>query len=187
VQVQPAYQYPASTEVDAGSKSAPVAEEQATVLDDPLDRNPGLHAYRGRTVGLLRKYLRCALEAGRLPSVLGSEFFRTRVTSYKVGSFEDRVIFVHDMETCVERLDEFSQQLIARSVLQEHDRWATARLLHCNEKTVRRLLPVALDLLSEILLEVGVMQRMDSVPVQENTCQEGETGQFLASDCEHGK
>ena len=97
--------------------------------------------YRGRTVAMLRRYMRYSIETGRLSSLLGREFFRAKVTSYTVVTFEDRVIFMHDMEKCLERLDEFSRQLIARHILQEHDRWATAKLMHCNEKTVRRLTP----------------------------------------------
>ena len=134
---------------------------------------------------MLRRYLRYSIETGRLPSVLGGEFFRAKVTSYNVVTFEDRVIFVHDMEKCLGKLDEFSRQLIARHILQEHDRWATAKLLHCNEKTVRRYTPVVLDVLSEILLEVGLLQRVE--PVREKSCQGGETGPFAASDCEDGK
>jgi hypothetical protein len=102
-----------------------------------------------------------------------------------VVTFEDRVIFVHDMEKCLDRLDEFSRQLIARHILQEHDRWATAKLLHCNEKTVRRYTPVILDLLSEILIEVGLMERLDSASA--TSCQEGESDLIDASDCEDGK
>jgi len=117
--------------------------------------------YRGRTVGMLRRYMRYSIETGRLPSLLGREFFRSKVTSYTVVTFEDRVIFVHDMERCLEKLDEFGRQLIARYILQEHDRWATARLLNCNEKTIRRLAPVVLDQLSDILLEVGLMARLE--------------------------
>ena len=78
------------------------------------------------------------------------------------------MIFVHDMERCLEKLDEFSRQLIARHILQEHDRWATARLLNCNEKTVRRLTPLAVDTLTEILLDVGLLERLDTIP--ENSC-----------------
>jgi len=110
---------------------------------------------------MLRRYMKYSIETGRLPSLLGREFFRAKVTSYTVVTFEDRVIFVHDMERCLDRLDEFSRQLIARHILQEHDRWATAKLLHCNEKTVRRYTPVVLDMLVEILLEVGLMERLD--------------------------
>src|SRR5213075_564554 len=115
------------------------------------ERERELRIYRGRTVAMLRRYMRYSMETGRMPSILGREFFRAKVTAYTVVTFEDRVIFVHDMERCLDKLDEFSRQLIARHILQEHDRWATARLLNCNEKTIRRLTPLVLDMLSEIL------------------------------------
>ena len=90
---------------------------------------------------MLRRYMRYSIETGRLPSLLGREFFQTQVTSYTVVTFEDRVIFVHDMETCLNRLDEFSRQIIARHILQEHDQAATGRLLQCTERTVRTYVP----------------------------------------------
>jgi hypothetical protein len=141
--------------------------------------------YRGRTVGMLRRYMRYSMETGRLPSLLGREFFRAKVTQYTVVTFEDRVIFVHDMEICLERLDEFSRQIIARHILQEHDRWATAKLLHCNEKTVRRLTPLVLDKLSDILLEVGLMERVESNA--KKSCQGGLEDETSVSDCEEGE
>ena len=156
-------------------------EEQAMEEDRERERR----TYRGRTVAMLRRYMRYSIETGRMPSLLGREFFRAKVTSYTVVTFEDRVIFVHDMEKCLDRLDEFSRQLIARHILQEHDRWATAKLLHCNEKTVRRYTPVVLDVLSEILIEVGLMRRLDTTQI--NSCQEEKRGPFNASDCEDGK
>jgi DNA-directed RNA polymerase specialized sigma24 family protein len=159
--------------------------EPAPEPDDALDPNPDLRAYRRRTVTMLRRYLRYSLETGRVPSLLGGEYFRTGVTSYGVVTFEDRVIFVHDMESCLQRLDDFSVQLIARHTLQEHDLEATARLLHCNEKTIRRAIPAALDQLSEILLEVGLMEKMNSM--SENSCQGGQSDQIPASDCEESE
>ncbi len=141
--------------------------------------------YRKRTVAMLRRYMRYSIETGRLPSLLGREFFRAKVTAYTVVTFEDRVIFVHDMERCLEKLDEFSRQLIARHILQEHDRWATARLLNCNEKTVRRLTPLAVDTLTEILLDVGLLERLDRIP--ENSCQGGEERGNHVSSCEDGE
>lgn len=138
--------------------------------------------YRARTVAMLRRYMRYSIETGRLPSLVGREFFRSKITKYQVATFEDRVIFVHDMERCLERLDEFSRQLLARHVLQEHDQVATPRLLHCAERTVRRLTPYALDQLSEILLERGLMERLDSnVKI---SCQGGREGEISVSDCE---
>jgi hypothetical protein len=134
---------------------------------------------------MLRRYMRYSIETGRLPSLLGREFFRAKVTSYTVVTFEDRVIFVHDMEKCLERLDEFSRQLIAWHILQEHDQVATARLLHCTERTVRRLTPYALDQLSEILLKVGLLERVETNAG--NCCQGGLEGQNSVSDCEDGE
>jgi len=147
-----------------------------------LEAEQGRRIYRGRTVTMLRRYMRYAIETGRLPSLLGREFFRAKVTKYTVVTFEDRVIFVHDMERCLEKLDEFSRQIIARHILQEHDCWATAKLLDCNEKTVRRLMPAALDQLSEILLDVGLLERLDSI--SRNSCQGGWRGEISVSDWE---
>jgi DNA-directed RNA polymerase specialized sigma24 family protein len=131
--------------------------------ESPLDRNPDLWLYRGRTVTLLRRYLRYSLETGRIPSILGSEFFRTAVTNYSVTTFEDRVLFVHDVEVCLQLLDEFSRQVVARVVLQEHSQRAAGRILHCSTRTIERCLFPSLDRLSEVFLEVGLLA--PNVPV----------------------
>jgi hypothetical protein len=130
---------------------------QQPAFKDPLDRNPDLWLYRNRTVTLLRRYMRYSLETGRLPSIMGCEFFRTHVTSYGVHTFEDRVVFVHDVEITLHRLDEFSQQVIARMILQEFGQEKAAVLLHCSRKTIQRALPEVLDQLSEFFLEVGLL------------------------------
>ncbi len=138
-----------------GAPGYETGERLAAVDESARERK----IYRGRTVAMLRRYMRYSMETGRLPSVLGREFFRAKVTSYTVVTFEDRVIFVHDMEKCLSKLDEFSQQLIARHILQEHDQAATGKLLNCTERTVRNWVPIALDLLSEILLDTGLLER----------------------------
>lgn len=101
-----------------GSEAAPVP-----------DRDPDLWLYRDRTLGLLRRYLQLSVEVGRLPSLLGREFFRTGVTSYRATTFEDTVIFVHDVARGLERLEGFENKLIARIVLQDYTQNETARLL----------------------------------------------------------
>ena len=65
-----------------------------------------LWLYRDRTMGLLRRYRRISIEVGRLPSLLGRELFRTRVSSYHVTSFEEAVIFVRDVECRLQKLNE---------------------------------------------------------------------------------
>jgi predicted DNA-binding protein (UPF0251 family) len=130
---------------------------EAQLQDDPLDRNPDLWMYRGRTLALLRRYMRFSLETGRLPSFIGRECFRAKVSCYTATTFEDRVIFVRDVEKSLERLEYWDQQLIARIVLQEYEQEQAARIMHCSRSTVQRRLLQVLDLLSEDFLRVGVL------------------------------
>lgn len=178
--------------------------------NDPLFKETALEAdvfeqqrrrrvYRGRTAAMLQRYMRYALETGRIPSILGGEFFRSRVTSYGVSTFEDRAIFVHDMEKCLNRLDELSRQVLARVVLQGHDRDEAARLFGCTPRTIHRNLTDALDRMADILLHVGLLEALPlAAPAEtqlpeaatspvEKTCQGGEATDFLLSDCEDGK
>jgi len=120
-------------------------------------QKPELSAYHDRTIALLRRYFRMSLEIGRMPSVLGREVFRARVTSYRVRTFEDAVIFVHDVEKCLEQLEPFSRQLIARVILQDYSYEEAAARVGCGERSVYRLLPLALDRLSEIFLTTKML------------------------------
>ena len=148
-----------------GARNSETSSEDATSIDETsVEEERRRRIYRGRTVGMLRRYMRYSIETGRLPSVLGREFFRAKVTSYTVVTFEDRVIFVHDMETCLHRLDDFSQRVLARIVLQEYGQEEAARLLGCARMTVHRVLLEALDRLSDILVSVGLLELLRRVP-----------------------
>jgi DNA-directed RNA polymerase specialized sigma24 family protein len=116
--------------------------------------------YRDRTVALLKRYARASVEVGRLPSLLGREFFRSRVTSYSMTSFEDMVIFVHDVESALARLDSFHQRLIAMSVLEDYSLPEVARLIRCPLRTVEREVPEALDRLSDMFLKGGLLREL---------------------------
>jgi hypothetical protein len=149
--------------------------------------SPELSLYREYTIGLLRRYFRMSIELGRLPSVLGREFFRSKVSSYRIHSFEDVVILVHDVDRCLSRLDSFSQSLIARVVLQEYSHEEAATVIGCTRRTVVRRMPNALDKLSEIFLETGLLrpigqarpagraQRETPAEETEKECQEPES------------
>ena len=115
--------------------------------------------YRDRTVALLKRYARASVEVGRLPSLLGRECFRARVSSYPMTSFEDIVIFVHDMDTVLQRLSPFQQRLIAMNILEEYSLIEVARLLPCPLRTVEREVPDALDVLSRAFLESGLIKQ----------------------------
>lgn len=145
-----------------------------------------LWPYRSRTVALLRRYARASVEVGRLPSLLGREFFRTRVTSYTMRNFEDVVIFVADMEQAIEKLEASDKKLLAMNVLEEYTVDEVARLLGCTPRNVRRLLQDALDQLSRILLSIGLMEEMAGAPGRQKTCQERKTCTFGASNSNDG-
>ena len=124
------------------------------------DTHRDMWLYRDRTVALLKRYARASVEVGRLPSLLGRECFRSRVTSYSMTSFEDVVIFVHDVEGALAGLDVFHRRLIAMNVLEEYNFPEVARLLSCPLRTVEREVPEALDTLSRIFLEGGLLNKL---------------------------
>ena len=119
---------------------------------------PELAFYRKYTEGMLRRYLNLSMEAGRVPSMLGKEMFRGHVTSYKVHGFDDVVIFVHDVEKCLKKLTETQQTLIERIALQEYTQGETAQLLRMSLRTVVRRYAEAVDVLTSIFLEAGLLE-----------------------------
>ena len=121
---------------------------------------PEMAFYRKYTEALLRRYLRFSMEAGRVPSLLGQEMFRGRMTTYRVRSFEDAVIFVLDVERCLERLEELERILITRITLQEYTQAETAALLHMGLRTVTRRYVLAMDRMTELFLCWGLLEPM---------------------------
>ncbi len=126
----------------------------------------GWALYRDRTRAMLRKYFRMSLDLGRVPSILGGQLFRARITTYQARNFEDVVIFVHDMEQCLRRLDPLSRLLIARVVLEEYESDEVASQLRTTRRQVNRRLETALDRASELLVECQLMQAIhrDGLP-----------------------
>jgi hypothetical protein len=128
--------------------------------DRSLDCDPDIWLYRKKTWSLLRRYMQWSLEAGRLPSLLGRELFRAKITAYSSTTFESRVIFLHDMERCLDRLGDFDRQIIARVCLQQYDHEAAARILQCTRRTLARRLPELIDELSEAFLKAELLDRL---------------------------
>ena len=163
-------------------------EAVAWEVRDESDGDPDLWLYRDRCTALLKRYVRLAVEIGRLPSLLGREFFRGRVTSYTASTFEESVIFVYDIEHSLEKLDSFGQKLIAKIVLEEYSQREAAKLLNCPLRTVERFFPEALDQLSEILLAGEILMPLQgSSRVRQKSCQGGQSIEKGASCCNHGE
>jgi hypothetical protein len=130
------------------------ASRGSRMLEEPLS---GTAFYRRRTEALLRRYMRASMEMGRTPSLLGNTVFRGRASSYRLRTFEDCIIFIFDVEKCLKRLDAESKDMIARIALQEYTHEETARLTQQSERSVGRKYSFALDQMTNILLEVGLL------------------------------
>ena len=97
--------------------------------------------------------MRLSLSVGRMPALLGHDAFRGRMSTYRVKSFEDSVIFVYDVEKCLKKLDGFSQELIRRISIQEYTQGETAELLRVSLRTIVRRYGEAIDKLTRIFLD----------------------------------
>lgn len=136
-----------------------VTREQVEAIPvRPVTVRPELAFYRKYTEALLTRYVSMSMEAGRVPSLLGREMFRGKVTSYRVHSFEDVVIFVHDVERCLTRLDHDQQYLIRRICLQRFTQEETARVLGQTPRTTMRRYAESLDRLTRIFIEAKMLE-----------------------------
>ena len=117
-----------------------------------------LGAYRPYTRALLRRYFRMSVDIGRLPSILGGLCFRARVSSYKLHTFEDAVIFVHDIERVFDRIERHLLEIIAGVILLDYSIPEAALRLGITVQRAERRYAAALDSLSAVLLEVGLLR-----------------------------
>jgi hypothetical protein len=138
---------PRAPKLASARRAKPVAKVEAHVA-----------FYRKYTEGMLRRYTKCFMEAGRTPSMLGREMFRAKVTSYTMHGFDDLVIFVHDVERCVGRLDRMDQMLIKRIAVQEYTQDETAEMMGLPRTTVVRHYEEAVDRLTRIFLERRLLE-----------------------------
>ena len=124
-------------------------EDAASTRGDELD---GYAFYRRHTESLLRRYVRMSMQIGRVPSCLPQEYLRTRSSFRQGANFEDGVIFVHDMERCLGKLDRVSGELVERIGIQEYSRREAAQILGMSHGQLSRSYDDAIDRLTEILL-----------------------------------
>ncbi|HUB19653.1 MAG TPA: hypothetical protein VL990_13520 [Acidobacteriaceae bacterium] len=117
----------------------------------------GLAFYRKHCVALLRRYLQTSLEIGRSPSLLSNVVLRGRVSSYRIRSFEDGMIFVLDVEKCLMRLDRVSRTVVARMALEDFTGAEAAILTGESLRSVVRIYHGALDRLTSNFLENGLL------------------------------
>lgn len=137
-----------------GAKKTTTAPKPAGVEKDV---DASLAFYRKHTEKLLRRYLYASMQVGRAPSVLSDSVGRGWVSSRPVRSFEDAVIFVLDVESCLNRLGSLDRQMLTRVVLQEYTQTEAAVLMGMAVRTLSYKLPEAIDRLTRLLLDAGVL------------------------------
>jgi hypothetical protein len=99
-----------------------------------------------------------SIEVGRLPALLGREFFRSKVTSTQMHTFEDQVIFVIDVERCLDRLDRQAKEMIAVFVFREYTFDEAVAELAWARRTLFRAVPRTLDELTEMFLRRKLLE-----------------------------
>lgn len=115
--------------------------------------NVSLAFYRKHTEKMLRRYLYASMLVGRAPAILGEPIGRGWVSSRKVKTFEDAVIFVLDIERCLKKLGSLDCTILSRVALQEYTHEETAKILGASVRAISYKYPLALDRLTELLLQ----------------------------------
>lgn len=127
-------------------------------VEEPADEPVATFAfYRKHTENLLRRYLYASMQVGRSPNLLGESVGRGWVSSRRVRTFEDALIFVLDVERCLKKLTNLDRQMISRILLQEYTQAETAVLLGISVRTICIKLPQAIDRLTESLVESDLL------------------------------
>lgn len=113
--------------------------------------------YRKHTEKMLQRYLYASMLVGRAPAMLGEPIARGWASCRRVKTFEDAVIFVLDVERCLNRLGDGDRALLSRITLQEYTHAEAADLLGFSVRAISYKYPMALDRLTELLLKAGLL------------------------------
>ena len=135
-------------------QESPVVTKNKTLKAKPVAAPViTLAFYRKHTERTLRRYLYASMQVGRSPSILGDPVARGWCSSRPVRTFEDAVIFVLDVERCLDKLGSLDRQMLSRIVLQEYTQAEAASLIGMSVRAISYKFPEALDRLTEKLLE----------------------------------
>jgi hypothetical protein len=156
-----------------GASSSQVAWQEERVASEPRpalrpelkppSKSPvaepvtSLAFYRKHTESMLRRYLYASMQVGRAPAILGDPIGRGWVSSRPVRTFEDAVIFVLDIEKCLNQLGSLDRMMLSRIVIQEYTQAEAATLLGMSIRAISYKFPQAVDRLTEKLLESDLL------------------------------
>jgi hypothetical protein len=132
-------------------------EERGYVLTTGGCSRSTISFYREHTEKMLQRLQYASMLVGRAPSALSAPVARGWVSSRPVRSFEDAVIFVLDMEQCLKRMQALDRLLLVKLVMQEYTQDELSIMLRMSVRTMTARFNRALDKLTRILLETGLL------------------------------
>ena len=106
----------------------------------------------------MRHFFEISCQIGRLPSILGREFFRAKVSCHGIPSFEEQAVFVHDVERALARLSPQSLEVVSLVGLYQYSLEEVATLLRRSRSTVVERFAEAVDTLAQIFLASGLLR-----------------------------
>jgi hypothetical protein len=124
-----------------------------------FDPEPETICYRGQTLAIIRHFFEMSCQLGRLPSILGREFFRAKVSHRGIPSFEDQALFAHDVEQALKKLDDEAMEVITLVGLYDLSHEETAIMLHRSEGCISQRYAEAIARLTQIFLDRGLLKR----------------------------
>lgn len=136
---------------------AEITEDPQQLEEDTAQPVASLAFYRRHTENLLRRYLYASMQVGRTPSILGEPVTRGWASSRRVRTFEDAVIFVLDVEKCLDRLNSEDRQILCKVIVQAYTQTEAAMQLGMSTRTMAARFPEAVDCLTEELLDAGLL------------------------------
>lgn len=141
------------TDTPKPSISRPARKKAEPVNVPELD----LYMLRKHTHGLLRRYLYTSFQPCRIGSTLRAPVGRGWVSSRPVITFEDAMIFVHDMERCIKGLPSLDRDILERVVIEEYTHLEAAPLLGMSVRTLSYKFGAAMDRLTAKLIEAELL------------------------------
>lgn len=124
-----------------------------------FEPEPETICYRGQALGIVRHFFEMSCQLGRLPSILGREFFRAKVSHHAIPSFEDQALFAHDVQRSLMKLGEAEIKVLTLVGLYDLNLDEAAKLLGWSPGYISQRFGEALARLTQVFLDSGVLRR----------------------------
>ena len=154
-------------------------KSQKVEMEEWESERTDLQFFRAQTMGIVQHFFEIASQIGRLPSILGREFFRAKISHHAIPSFEEQAVFVCDVARALEKLNETDGEVVALVGLFHFSLDDVAAMLGRSRTGVYTRYSDSIDQLSEIFLETGLLRenrpdrrvrRFPQTPARKRVC-----------------